>query len=186
MSNWIDWDLDVLAASPAEINQIAARLKQPSAELVNWVAERWGEPTDEVADGIKKLVAFEPARNLGYIADDINQARRFRLEFKDKFTGIIRSQLREVSAAFPTAIFLLTYCDLGNYSGKEVLRGGQVIQSVHDGNQQAQGYDWALLDIFAPFWAEYDLGVPFGSLWQQWVDDVIAAANRLKEPACQS
>jgi len=135
---------------------------------------------------MKTLLAFESVRNLGYIDDAINKARSFRLAFKDKFSGIIRSQLYEVSTTFPTAIFLLTYRDLGNYSGKEVIRAGQTIESAHDGNQQAQGQDWALLDIFAPFLAEYDLGVPFGSLWQQWVDDVIAVANRLKEQVCRS
>jgi hypothetical protein len=50
MSNWIDYGLDVLAGSPAEINQIAERLKQPSTELVAWAAGRSGEPTSEVAD----------------------------------------------------------------------------------------------------------------------------------------
>lgn len=35
MSNWVDYSVDVLEGSPAEINQIAERLKQPSAELVN-------------------------------------------------------------------------------------------------------------------------------------------------------
>jgi hypothetical protein len=180
MSNWIDWTLDVLAASPVEINKVAVRLKYPSPELANWVAEKWGASTDEVADSMKTLLAFESVRNLGYIDDAINKARSFRLAFKDKFSGIIRSQLYEVSTTFPTAIFLLTYRDLGNYSGKEVIRAGQTVQSVHDGNQQAQGQDWALLDIFAPFWAEYDLGVAFGSLWQQWVGDIITAANNLK------
>jgi len=33
MSNWIDWTLDVLAASPVEINKVAVRLKYPSPEL---------------------------------------------------------------------------------------------------------------------------------------------------------
>jgi hypothetical protein len=40
MSNWIDYKLDVLAGSPAEINQIAERLNQPSLELANWIAQR--------------------------------------------------------------------------------------------------------------------------------------------------
>jgi hypothetical protein len=40
MSNWIDHKLDVLAGSPAEINQIAERLNQPSLELANWIAQR--------------------------------------------------------------------------------------------------------------------------------------------------
>jgi hypothetical protein len=39
MSNWIAYQLDVLARNPAEMNQIAERLKQPSEKLVSWVAE---------------------------------------------------------------------------------------------------------------------------------------------------
>jgi hypothetical protein len=44
---------------------------------------------------------------------------------------------------------------------------GLVFQRLHDGNQRAQAVDWALLDIFAPFRAEYFDGREFGNLWSQ-------------------
>ena len=74
MSNWIDYDLDALAGSPAEINQIEKRLQQPSAELVAWVAEKFGEPSSDVAHNLKELVGFKAVRNLGYVNPDSNQA----------------------------------------------------------------------------------------------------------------
>ena len=43
MSNWLDYELDVLASSPSEINQIAERLKQPSTSLLNFVADKFGQ-----------------------------------------------------------------------------------------------------------------------------------------------
>ena len=39
MSNWIDYDIDVLASSPTEMNRIAERLKKPSQELADWIAQ---------------------------------------------------------------------------------------------------------------------------------------------------
>jgi hypothetical protein len=52
---------------------------------------------------------------------------------------------------------------------------------VRDFDQQAQAVDWTLLDIFAPFWAEYERELPFGSLWNKWVHDLVSAANGLKK-----
>jgi hypothetical protein len=51
---------------------------------------------------------------------------------------------------------------------------------VWNSHQKAQAIDWMLLDIFAPFRAEYELGQPFGSLWNQWVDDLRTAALGLR------
>jgi hypothetical protein len=183
MANWIDYNLDVLAGSPAEINQIAERLNQPSLELANWTAERDGQPVNEVAEGLKELVEFKTVKNLGYVNSDINKARRFSLEFKDRHYGIVNSHLVEVSEAFPTAIFLLEYCDMqASYAGKRVIRAGEVVQEVFDGDQQVQGLDWALLDIFSPFKAEYyGEEHEFGSLWTSWVDAIVAAAEALKD-----
>jgi hypothetical protein len=85
------------------------------------------------------------------------QARRFQNSFKDKHRGIVDSHLFEIPEEFPAAIFLLTYYDMqASYSGKAVIRAGKAIQEVFDGNQQAQAVDWVLLDIFAPFRAEYE------------------------------
>ena len=182
MSNWIDYNLDVLARTPAEINKIAERLNQPSLQLASWIAQRTGESVDEVAENLKGLLEFKTVKNLGYINDEVNKARRFTLAFKDKHYGIVDNHLFEVSDAFPTATFLLEYYDMqASYSGKRVMRAGEVVREVHDGNQKTQGLDWALLDIFAPFRAEfYGDGYEFGSLWTPWLDAVIAAANELK------
>jgi hypothetical protein len=69
-----------------------------------------------------------------------------------------------------------------SYSGKLVIRAGEVVQEVFDGDQQAQGLDWALLDIFAPFRAEYyGEEHEFGSLWTSWLDAIVAAAKALKD-----
>ena len=101
MSNWIDYNLDVLAGSPAEINQIAERLTQPSLELVNWIAERDGQQANEVTEGLKELLEFKTVKNLGYVHQDVNKARRFSLAFKSRSYGIVDSHLVEVSEAFP-------------------------------------------------------------------------------------
>jgi hypothetical protein len=182
MSNWIDYDLDALAGSPAEINQIEKRLQQPSAELVAWVAEKFGDPSSDVAHNLKEFVGFKAVRNLGYVDPDVNQARRFKLSFKSRSYGVVDSHLFGVSREFPSAIFLLTYRDMmASYAGKRVIRAGEVVQEVHDGDQKVQSLDWILIDIFPPFLAEYHDGLPFGSLWQEWLDKMAAAVGVLKE-----
>jgi hypothetical protein len=184
MSNWIDYNLDVLAGSPAEINQIAERLNQPSSELANWIAQRDGQPVSAVGEGLKELLGFRAVRNLGYVSNDVNKARRFGLSFKDRHYGIIDSHLAEVSEAFPAAVFLLEYHDAqASYAGKRVIRAGEIVQEVFDGDQQVQGgLDWALLDIFVPFKAEYygeEHG--FGTLLNSWLDAILAATKTLKD-----
>jgi len=182
MSNWVDYELDVLAGSPAEINQIAGRLKQPSTELVTWAAEKFGQPSSEVAEGLKELFDFKATRNLGYVDASVNQARRFTLAFKSRSYGIVNSHLYEISAEFPFAVFLLTYRDMmASYSGKDVIRAGGIIQSVHDGDPKVQSLDWVLIDIFPPFYAEYYDGLPFGSLWQEWLAKLEAAVAELRD-----
>jgi hypothetical protein len=182
MSNWIDYNLDVLAGSPAEINQIAERLNQPSFALSGWVAQRSGQPLG-VQEDLKQLLEFKTVKNLGYVHDEVNKARRFTLAFKDKHYGIVGSHLFEVSEAFPTAIFLLEYHDMqASYSGKRVIRAGEIVQEVFDDDQKVQGLDWALLDIFAPFRAEYyGEEHAFGSLWTPWLEAIMTAANSLKD-----
>ncbi len=181
MSNWIDYELDVLAGSPAEINQIAERLKQASSELVTWAAEKSGQPTSEITDALKEMFEFKATRNLGYTDPSANQARRFTLEFKDKHYGIVDSHLFEISAEFPSAIFLLSYRDvMASYAGKKVIRAGEVAREMHDGNPKTQSLDWVLIDIFPPFLAEYHDELPFGSLWQEWVENLAAAVEELK------
>jgi hypothetical protein len=53
-----------------------------------------------------------------------------------------------------------------------VIRAGQEIRSTRDGHQQAQAQEWILPNIFAPYWTEYELGLEFGSLWDQWMSEM--------------
>jgi hypothetical protein len=171
-----------LAGSPAEINRIAERLNQPSSELADWIAQRDAKRVSAVREDLRELLEFKTVKNLGHVNMDVNKARRFSLAFKSRYYGIVDSHLFEVSKAFQKAIFLLDHYDtMASYSGKRVIRAGEVVQEVFDGDQQVQGLDWALLDIFAPFKAEYyGEEHEFGSHWTPWLDAVMAAATELK------
>jgi hypothetical protein len=180
MANVIDYYLDVLATSPAEINSIEERLKQPSAKLVEWVAPRWEQSIPECAENVKALVSFKPVRNLFYVHPSVNKARCFHIEFK-RVVGVVNSHLHEVSAEFPSALFMLEYIDMmSSYSGKKIILAGNLIAETFDEHQKAQAIEWTLVDIFAPFRAEYDLDLPFGSLWDKWLDDLAAKGEELK------
>jgi hypothetical protein len=183
MSNWIDYRIDVLATSPVEINLIAEGLNQPSLQVARWIAERDQEPVNDVLEALKKILAYKTVKNLGVIAEDENKARRFSLAFKDRYCGIVDAHLIELSEAFPNAVFLLEYWDMqASYSGKRVIRAGNTVQEVFDRDQKVQGLDWVLPDIFAPFRAEYYGDEhAFGSLWAQWLDDLVATAKALRE-----
>jgi hypothetical protein len=182
LANWIDYILDVLADSPAEVGQISERLNSPSRELAAWVAGKFGGSTNEVDEFLQNLLKFKAVKDLSFLGK-ANTARRFSLLFK-RYSGIVDSHLAEVSEAFPRAVFLLEYFDMqASYSGKRVIRAGQVIQEIHDGHQQSQAMDWVLVDIFAPFTAEYQLGLEFGSLWKEWMSDLTVAVQELKGKA---
>jgi hypothetical protein len=142
MSNWIDLRLDVLAASPDEINKIEAALQQPCEELLKWVAQRDGTDPEKTAAPLKALVTFKPTRNLGLVDPSFNKARRFENSFRDRVTGIVWSHVYFVSQDFPTAIFLAEHLNMMvSSAGKRVIRAGQEIRSTYDGNQQAQGFE---------------------------------------------
>jgi hypothetical protein len=180
VSNWIDYRLDVLASSPEEINRIAARLKLPSSKLVDWVADRFHEPPSEAATGLAELLSFEPVEHLFYLHESFFKARRFHNTFR-WWIGIVNSHLFEVSEEYPKAVFLLEHFEMQvSYSGKVVIRAGEIIQEVFDGDHLAQALDWVLLDIFAPFRAEWEGGLEFRSLWREWVEDVATAVETLR------
>ncbi len=184
MSNWIDCDLDVLAGSPAEITQIEAALQEPRDELLYWFAGLVDKRQEEIAADVKGLVSFKPDRKLGYIAPSVNKTRRFKNLFKDRGWGTVISHVVLVSAKFPTAVFLLEYWDdQYSYAGRLVIRAGEEIREVYDGNQQAQSHEWVLPNIFAPYRAEYDRGLAFGSLWEQWVSELAAGVGELQSSA---
>lgn len=180
MGNIIFYSLDVLATSSEEINRIAARLKQPSSELLDWIAKKDDRKVEEIAQSVAELVSFEPVTNLFSVHESVNTARRFKNSFKSRCVGLVNSHLGEVSAEFPNAVFLLAHRDpQWSCSGKVVIRAGEKVQEVFDGDQKSQALDWVLPDIFAPFLAEWNEGLPFGSLWAKWVEDAKAALMQL-------
>jgi len=67
------------------------------------------------------------------------------------------------------------------------MRAGEMVREVFDGDQQAQGWDWALPDIFAPFRSEYyGERHEYGSLWKPWVDAILSVATSLKNEIASS
>jgi len=171
MSNWIDLRLDVLASSPEEINKIEAALQEPCEELIALVAHKWNADAKEIAADVKELLTFKPTHNLGYVHPSVNKARRFQNSFKDRSWEVVRSHVDFVSRDFPKAIFLAEHWNsMASSASKTVIRAGQEVRSVYDGSQQAQGCDWVLPDIFAPYRAEYANGDEFGALWAKWME----------------
>jgi hypothetical protein len=169
MSNWVDLHLDVLSSSPDEISRIERALREPCQELIDWRAQQTGDAPKEIAGSIKEIVSLKPIRNLGYVHSSVNKARRFAGEWKDKFSGLVWSHVEFVSRDFPSAIFLAQYWDdQMSYGGKRVFHAGDEIRSSFDGDHHAQGIEWVLPNIFAPFRAEYELGLKCGCLWDEW------------------
>jgi hypothetical protein len=177
MANWVDYQLDVLASCPDEINRIETRLAHPSEELIAWVAEEWHASPKFVTE----LVTFKSKHNLFQLHESVNKARQFRNSWK-RYRGIVNSHLFEVSAEFGTAVFLLEEWDMQtSYSGRMVIHAGKVVQDVFDGKQRSQALDWVLPDIFAPFRAEWNEGLEFGSLWRDWVEETAVAVEELRK-----
>ena len=86
-----------------------------------------------------------------------------------------------VSRDFPEALFLGEHWNLqASSASRTVIRAGREIRSVYDGSQRAQGYEWVLPNIFAPYQTEYDLGLEFGSLWDQWLGEMQSELASLK------
>jgi hypothetical protein len=182
MNNWVDVQLDVLASSPEEINQIERALQEPCKELLLLVAKKWSADPKEIAADVKDLVTFKPTRNLGYVCPSVNKARRFQNSFKDRSWGVVWSHVDFVSRDFPEAIFLGEHWNLqASSASRRVIRAGQEIRSVYDGSQKAQGYEWVLPNIFAPHQTEYELGLEFGSLWDQWLIEMKRTLAELHE-----
>src|ERR1017187_7108968 len=164
MSNWIDVTLDVLAASPEEINKIEAALQEPCEQLLAWVAKRWEADPKENRAHVTARVAFKPSRNLGYVHPSVNKAHRFRNSFKDRGWGAVWSHVDFASRDCPEALFLGEHWNLqAGSASRRVIRAGQEIRITRDGNQRAQAQEWVLPNIFAPFWTEYELGLKFGA-----------------------
>jgi AcrR family transcriptional regulator len=196
----IDCYLDVLAPSPKEINYIAAALLEPSREFLVRIIERDQEidkeqRIDGIADelpakpaedaeieGLREFLAFRPEPSR-YVFYNKNKARRVRRNspLNYPFKRLIDEHLCQVSGSFPTAIFLVEYREhIDGVASREVMRNA-VVERWVSGNKQAPTFDWVLPDIFAPFLEEYEKGLPFGSMWSEWVADLAAAADGLRK-----
>ena len=87
------------------------------------------------------------------------------MTIQDRFRGAVAMQLFEMSGTFPDSIFLLKTEGTSFFSRKEIVRGGKLVRQIQSGDRRTQLFDWGVLDIFAPFWAEYGAKLAFGSLW---------------------
>jgi hypothetical protein len=168
MSNYVIVQLDVLASDSAEIAEIEVALQQPCEELIVWWAKVCDEDPADFASDIKETAAFKPKLDFHRGGQPV-QARRFENSFKRSW-GLVWSHVKFVSRDFPKAIFLAEYWDdQGNYDGKKVIHAGHEVRSSHDGASPAQFSEWVLPNIFAPYQTEYELGLEFGSRWDEWV-----------------
>jgi len=179
MSNLIIVEVDVLATNVAEIKKIELALEEPSEEQIAGYAKMWNKDPADLFFDIKEIVAFERTRKLGFVQTSVNKARRFGNSFRDGSSGLVWSHVRLVSRDFPKAIFLAHYWDeMGNYAGKVVIHAGDEIRHCRDAFH-AQAQEWVLPNIFAPYQTEYELGLEFGSLWNNWVDGMRKAVEEL-------
>src|SRR5215471_11914052 len=173
MSSLLNYNLCVLASDSKEVKDIAVRLNEPSKDLGDWLCERLQLPR---IDGLGDVLDFEIVGNLTNIEAAV---RTFRLTIQDRFCGMVAFHLSEISAAFPSAIFLLETEGL-TFLRKEVLRKGCRVQEIHRDNRANQVAGGCILDIFVPFRAEHSAHLAFGSLWKSWLDDTAAALQELK------
>lgn len=109
-------------------------------------------------------------------------ACKFRTHMRET-SGLMYDHITELSKAFPQAVFLMELYDMESSNEKTVFHGGRLLRATFDNSPHVQGGIWALLNIFTPFMAEYESGLPVGSLWDEWMNDVIAAAHALRTPA---
>jgi len=182
MGNWIDMRLDVLAPNSDEINKIERALQEPCEDLITWAAERGNERVKDIREDVRLIVRLTAVRNLGLVDPALNKARRFESEWNHRHWGLVWSHLYFVSKAFPNSIFLAEYWDtFMSYAGKVVIRANREIRYIYDGNHQAQGREWVLPNIFAPYVAEYHNGQEFGLYWDPWMAEMEGAVAKLKE-----
>ena len=163
MANWIDYILDVLAGNPAEIDQISERLNKPSRELATWVASEVKNTWMRSKTSFSNYSRSRPTKTSAFCI-----ARSTKLGGSAWHSRSIMASSTVIwlksPKPFPGHIPTIEYYDMQwSYPGKRVMSAGQIVREIHDGNQQAQAMGWVLVDIFAPFKAEYELGVSLGS-----------------------
>jgi hypothetical protein len=186
MSTPVDVTVDVLASDPAEIKNIKATLQEPCEKLIAWYTKKCDENHVIMATDIKEVVAFRQICKLGYVHESVNKSRRFDNCFEYEYSGLVWTHLHFVSERFPKAIFLAQYSNILFYGGKIVIRNGREIRASHFNDWVCEGSDdsevpqWASPNIFAPYQEEYNRGVEFGSLWDEWVKDMRKAVAGLE------
>ena len=168
-----DFYVDVLATSAAELNNITTRFREPSAKLIDGLMQDEKDDRTEIATKLSALLAFE------IVPDCLHNARRFRTSVKGWAHGFIERHLIDVSRDFPSALFLIRRDYGPGSSCKAVVNRGEVVHVVYDQNYYKQATDWALLDIFRPFWHEHGLDMPYGTLWDEWLTSMAAKIEEL-------
>jgi hypothetical protein len=172
--------VDVLATDPDQADQITESINQASRKLIQDTVAKLKQPEDSVSY-LNELLRFTPADcSDSGITNALGKMRRFRLAIPILRFDIVEAHLVDLSKQFLQTPFLVEYRDWYS-SCKRVMRDGEIVQEAIDGVHRVHGMDWASIDIFAPFKAEYESGFPFGVLWDEWVDDLIEAAGLLKE-----
>jgi hypothetical protein len=126
-------------------------------------------------------MAFRAERSR-YVFYKQDKARRFiNSPFNYPFKHLIDGELCQVSASFATAIFLVEYREeLEGLASREVMRNA-VVERWVSADKPPLMPDWVLPDIFVPFLEEFESGLPFGSMWSDWVADLVAAADGLRK-----
>jgi hypothetical protein len=103
------------------------------------------------------------------------------------YGDVVKDHLRECSAAFPQATLLVEYrSEKYCYAGRMVFHAGRIAVYLSDDLRLAAGFDWTLLDVFAPFRVEGSAGLEFGSLWGRWVEDMRSDLEILRRVAPSS
>jgi hypothetical protein len=135
-----------------------------------------------VVANIKEIVSFESVCNLDFDMPLVNTARRFRNSWTDQSWDLVWTHVNSVSGNFPRAVFLAEYWnDQASSVGKRVFHAGNEIRCTHDVNHDVQAREWRLLNIFAPYRAEYELGLECGSLWDEWMEGMRCHLDLLTE-----
>jgi len=166
-------NLCVLASDSKEVSDLAVRLNDPSKELRGMLSERLQLPR---TDGFSEVLDFRVVGNLSTIEA---AARTFKLTIEDRFRGGLAFHLVEISTEFPGATFLPETVGT-TFSRKQVLREGRWVQELQGSDRANKATGFGILDIFAPFRAEYSAKLAFGSLWETWLDETGGALQQLK------
>ena len=111
MAIWIDYILDVLAGSPAEIDQVSERLNKLSRNSQGGLSASSGTPWMMLKTFLQQLLTFKTDQDLRFLHSGGQQGTAVHPRIQ-KVPGIVNSHLVEVSEAFPRAVFLTEYYEM--------------------------------------------------------------------------